>query len=180
MVHTRSGKKTASVEGIAYSIASEEEMDSPRSVRSQGQQAEDDVDPQMYAMFKEMMTKMLAEQAETSTEKTRVKQKAKDQTVKKVLKLSKKHIQYEDTSDESESVGGTDEEYEVWQALQRSSHRQGTTYKLKNQAMDDPIQIQLKEMAKKIKDLEARDKGKKVSTSKDFYKSITPVRYNQD
>ena len=43
MVHTRSGKKTTSVEGIAYSVASEEEMDSPRS---QGQQAEDDVDPQ--------------------------------------------------------------------------------------------------------------------------------------
>ena len=46
--------------------------------------------------------------------------------------------------------------------------------------MDDPVQIQLKEMAKKIKDLQACDKGKKVFTSKDFYKSITPVRNNQD
>ena len=55
MVHTRSGKKTTSVEGIAYSVASEEEMDSPRG---QDQQAEDDVDPQMYIMFKKMMTKI--------------------------------------------------------------------------------------------------------------------------
>ena len=117
MVYTRSGKKTTSVEGIAYSVASEEEMDSPRSVRSQGQQAEDDVDPQIYVVFKEMMTKMLTEQAEASTEKIQVKQRAKGRWTKKVLKLSKKHIQHEDTSDESESVVGTDEEYEVWQAF---------------------------------------------------------------
>ena len=83
MVQTRSGKKTAPVEGIAYSTASDEEMDSPRSGKNQGQQVEDDIDPQMYAMFKKMMTKMLAEQAEASTEKTQVKPKAKGHAVKK-------------------------------------------------------------------------------------------------
>ena len=81
MVHTRSGKKTTSVEGIAYSVTSEEEMDSPRG---QGQQAEDDVDLQMYIMFKKMMTKMLAEQAEASAEQTQNKQKDRGHTAKNV------------------------------------------------------------------------------------------------
>ena len=46
--------------------------------------------------------------------------------------------------------------------------------------MDDPVQIQLKEMAKMIKDLQAHDKGKKVFRSKDFHDGITSVRNNQD
>ena len=31
--------------------------------------------------------------------------------------------------------------------FQRSPHRQGIAYKLKSQAMDDPVQVQLKKMA---------------------------------
>ena len=51
-------------------------MDSPRSVRSQGQQPEDDgIDPQMYAMFQKMMNKMMSEQAGTSSEKNPFRQK---------------------------------------------------------------------------------------------------------
>ena len=64
MVQTRSEKKTAPVEGIVYSTASEEEIDS-LTVRAKvkGKQADDGIDPQIYAIFKKMMNKMLAEQA---------------------------------------------------------------------------------------------------------------------
>jgi len=133
MVHTRSGKKTTSVEGIAYSVASEEEMDSPRG---QGQQVEDDVDPQMYIMFKKMMTKMLAEQAEASTEQTQTKQKDRDHTARNV-KISKKQNRHEEMSDESESADDTDKEYENKQEFKRSTQGQGSAYKSKNQSVDD-------------------------------------------
>ena len=96
MVQTRSGKKTAPVEGMTHSTASEEEMGSPHSGRNQGQQVEDDIDPQMYIMFKKMMTKMLAEQAEASTEQTQIKQKAKGRAMKESSKAAKKSIQYAD------------------------------------------------------------------------------------
>ena len=168
MVHTRSGKKTTSVEGIAYSVASEEEMDSPRG---QGQQVEDDVDPQMYIMFKKMMTKMLAEQAEASTEQTQTKQKDRDHTARNV-KISKKQNRHEEMSDESESADDTDKEYENKQEFKRSTQGQGSAYKSKNQSVDDPTQSQLKDVMKIVKDLQTRDKGKRVFTSEDFYDGL--------
>ena len=157
MVHTRSEKKTSSVEGVAYSVASEEEMDSPRG---QGQQAEDDVDPQMYVMLKKMMSKMLAEQAEASAEQTQIKQKDRDHTAKNV-KIIKKQNRHEEMSDESESTNDTDKEYENKQEFKRSTQGQGSAYKSKNQSLDDPTQSQLKDVMKMVKDLQARDRGKK-------------------
>ena len=166
MVHTRSGKKTLSVEGVAYSAASEEEMDSPRSAKNQGQQVEDDIDPQMYVMFKKMMTRMLAEQAEASTE-----QKDKGHAAKNVKSI-KRQNRHEEVSDESESADDTDKEYETKHEFKRSTQGQGSAYKSKNQSVDDPTQSQLKDMMKMVKDLQARDKGKKVFTSEDFYDGL--------
>ena len=168
MVQTRSGKKTASVEGVAYSIASEEEMDSPRS---QGQQAEDDVDPQMYVMFKKMMNKMLAEQAEASAEQTQIKQKDRDYTAKN-MKIIKKQNRHEEMLDESESAYDTDKEYETKQEFKRSTQGQGSAYKSRNQSINDPTQPQLWDVVKMVKDLQARDQGKKVFTSEDFYDGL--------
>ena len=147
-------------------------MDSPRSGKNQGQQVEDDIDPQMYAMFKKMMSKMLAEQAEASTEQTQVKKKAKGRVVKKALKISKKHTQNADTTNEEESVEDTDEEFETQQAFRKSTQGQGSAHKFKDQSVNDSDQSQFRDMVRIVRDLQARDKGKKVFTSKDFYDGL--------
>ena len=143
-------------------------MDSPRG---QGLQAEDDVDPQMYVMFKKMMNKMLAEQAEASAEQTQIKQKDRDHTAKNV-KIIKKQNRHEEMSDESKSADDTDKEYETKQEFKRSTQGQRSAYKSRNQSVDDPTQPQLRDVIKMVKDLQARDKGKKVFTSEDFYDGL--------
>ena len=89
-------------------------MDPPGS---QDQQQEDDgIDPQMYAMFRKMMNKMMSEQAGTSAEKNPFREKFHGHKNKKA---SKKQVQPEEISDESESAEDTDEEYEVPLAFQK-------------------------------------------------------------
>ena len=75
-------------------------------------------------------------------------------------------------SDEAESVGDTDEEYETQQAVRKSTQGQGSAYKSRNQSINDPTQSQLKDVVKMVKDLQARDKGKRVFTSEDFYDGL--------
>ena len=94
-------------------------MDSPRSVRSQGQQEDDGIDPQMYAMFQKMMNKMMSEQAGTSSEKNPFRQKFHGHKAKKSIKTSKKQVQPEEISDGTESAEDTDEEYEVPPTFQK-------------------------------------------------------------
>jgi hypothetical protein len=113
----------------------------------------------MYAMFQKMMNKMMSEQAGTSSEKNPFS--LKDHATKKSTKSSKKHVQPEDTSEES--ADDTDEECEIIPEITR---------KPKVQAVTDPFQAQFKEMARVVKDLQARDMGKKVFTSEDFYDGL--------
>ena len=125
-------------------------MDSPRSVRSQGQQPKDDgIDPQMYAMFQ----KMMSEQAGTSSEKNPFRQKFHSHKDKKSIKTSKKHVQLEEISDEIESAKDTDEEYEVPPTFQKYGREQRRSHKLKSQVAEDPLQAQFKKMARVVKDL---------------------------
>ena len=87
-------------------------------------------------------------------------------------KNSKKQIQQEEISDESESEEDTDEAYEVPPAFQKQGRKQRRSRKSKDQVAEELLQTQFKEMAKVVKDLQARDKGKKVFTSEDFYDGL--------
>ena len=167
MVQTRSGKRTSAPQ---YSSTSEEEMGSPRSERSQEQQQEDDgIDPQMYAMFRKMMNKMMNEQPGTSSERNPFREKFHGQRDKRA---SRKQIQLEEISDGTDSTEDTDEEYEVPPVFQKRGREQRKSHRSKSQDAEKPLQAQFKEMARVVKDLQARDKGKKVFTSEDFYDGL--------
>ena len=92
--------------------------------------------------------------------------------MKKNVKITRKQNRHEETSDEAESAEDTDEEYETHQAFRRSTQRQGSAYKSGNQSVNDPTQPQLRDVMKMVKDLQARDKGKRVFTSEDFYDGL--------
>ena len=111
----------------------------------------------MYAIFQKMMTKMMSEQAGTSSDKDPFSQRIRDRGAKKATKSSKKNVQ--DILDEDD----TEEECEIIPEI---------THKTKVQAVTDHFQAQFKEMARVVKDLQARDKSKKVFTSEDFYDSL--------
>ena len=142
-------------------------MDHP--VNQDQQQEDDGIDPQMYAMFQKMMNKMMSEQAGTSVEKNPFREKFHGHKNKKA---SKKQVQLEEISDESESTEDTEEEYEVPPAFQKRGREQRKSRKSKNQVTEEPLQSQFREMARVVKDLQARDKGKKVFTSEDFYDGL--------
>ena len=121
---------------IIYSSASEGEMDSPRSVRSQGQQEDDGIDPQIYAMFQKMMKKMMSEQTSTSSDKNPFSQRIRGYAAKKSTKSSKKHVQArEHLRWRIESTENTEEECEIIQEATR---------KPKGQAVEDPLQDTVK------------------------------------
>ena len=66
MVQTRTGKETVP----QHSDSEVEGMDSPKSVRGQGQSKGDDIDPAMYGLFQKMMARMMSEQAEASLKRS--------------------------------------------------------------------------------------------------------------
>ena len=58
------------------------------------------------------------------------------------------------------------------QTFQKYGREQRGSRKSKSQVAEDPLQAQFREMARVVKDLQARDKGKKVFTSEDFYDGL--------
>ena len=79
-------------------------MSSPKSVRGQGQNRKDDIDPAMYDMFQKMMARMMSEQAEAKLKEAVPKSKLRKKPVKKQVRIIRKKIQSDTTSEESESV----------------------------------------------------------------------------
>ena len=132
-------------------------MNSPRSDKDQEQPEDDGIDPQMYAMFQKMMKRMMSEQAGASSDKNPFSQRIRDRAAKRSTKSSEENVQ--DTSDEDNTEG----ECEIIPEITR---------KPKAQTVTDPLQAQFREMARVVKDLQARDKGKKVFTSEDFYDGL--------
>ena len=104
MVQTRTGKETFQ----QYSDSEIEGMNSPRSSRGQSQDKGDDVDPVIYGLFQKMMAKMVSEQAEASLKKAVPKSKLKKKAVKKHVRIIKKKMQPDNTSEGTESE---EEEY---------------------------------------------------------------------
>ena len=99
MVQTRAGKETVP----QHSDSEAEGMDSPKSVRGQGQNKGDDIDPAMYGMFQKMMARMMSEQAEANLKEAVPKSKLKKKPVKKQVRIIRKKVQPDTTSEESES-----------------------------------------------------------------------------
>ena len=83
MVRTRTGKETVPQQ----SDSEGEEMNSIRSSKQQGQEAESNIDSATYKLFQKVMAKMMSEQAEENPGKIPSKNKAKG-------KVSKKQVQY--------------------------------------------------------------------------------------
>ena len=108
MVQTRAGKETAP----QHSDSEIEAMDSPKSVRGQSQSKGDDIDPAMYSLFQRMMARMMSEQAEAGQKKAAPKSKPKKKAVKKPVRIVRKKVQPDTTSEESESAEEESEEEE--------------------------------------------------------------------
>ena len=73
MVQTRTGKETVPQQ----SDSEAKEMNSSRSSRQRGQEAESNVDPATYKLFQRVIAKMISEQAEENPEKISSKNKIK-------------------------------------------------------------------------------------------------------
>ena len=108
MVQTRAGKETAP----QHSDSEVEATSSPKSVRGQNQNQTDDIDPAMYNLFKRMMARMMSEQAEASQKEVAPKSKPKKKAVKKPVRIVRKKVQPDTTSEETESVEEESEEEE--------------------------------------------------------------------
>ena len=113
MVQTRSGRKITSVQGISTHQLQKRKW-------THLDQSETKISKQWWCWPPDVCHVQRDDDQNDGQNKQKLVQKRsrssrrqKAKQLKKVLKLSKKHIQHEDTSDESESVGDTDEEYEV-------------------------------------------------------------------
>ena len=165
MVRTRTGKEIVPQQ----SDSEGEEMNSIRSSKQQGQEAESDIDPATYKLFQRVMAKMISEQAEENP----VKMTSKGKTEGKV---SKQQVQYGSTSESAEEDLEEEQPAYFHNPLYRpkkisEGHESASKAKIQTPA-GDPMHEQLREVARAIKDLQAQDKGKKIYTGADFYDGL--------
>ena len=167
MVQTRARRRAAQ----QRNNSEVEEMNSSRLSRKHDSD-EDDVDPTMYKIFQKMMAKMMPEQAEANSKKISSKTKVKRKPVKKHVRISKKKIKQDSTSEGTES-GGEDSEEEQFvfvpkhlRQVKKVAEEPESVNKPKDGVpAEDSVQI----LTKMVKDLQIRDKGKRVYTRQDFY-----------
>ena len=170
MVQTRTGKQTVQ----QHSDSEIEEMNSPRLSRGHGSEGEDDVDPAMYKIFQKMMSKMMSEQAGAGLKKASSKSKIKRKPIKRHVKISKQKVQHDNISEDSESA---EEDSRRRRATDmfipkhlRQSKRVGEEpVSVNKPKYGPPTEDLIQALTKIVKDLQIRDKGKKVYTRQDFY-----------
>ena len=152
-------------------------MDSPKSVRGQSQGKIDDIDPAMYSLFQRMMARMMSEQAEASLKKVVPKSKPKKKAVKKPVRIVRKKVQPDTTSEESESAEEESEEEEQF-VYHQNPPQQFVKIIAEPESVNKPIPVedpmheQMREMTRAIKDIQAKSKGKQTYSGEDFYNGL--------
>ena len=172
MVQTRAGKETAP----QHNDSEIEAMDSPKSVRGQNQNKGDDIDPAMYSLFQKMMSIMMSEQAEASQKKVVPKSKPKKKAVKKPVRIVRKKVQPDTTSENSESIEEESEEEQFvyhqnppQQFMKITAEPESVNKPI---PVEDPMHEQMREMTQAIKDIQAKSKGKQTYSGEDFYNDL--------
>ena len=127
----------------------------------------------MYDMFQKMMARMMSEQAEAKLKEAVPKSKLRKKPVKKQVRIIRKKVQPDTTSEESESVEEESEEEEqiVYkqnpprQSVKIAAEEPESVNKPKSGApAEDLMSKQMKEMNRAIKDIQAKGKGKQTYT----------------
>ena len=167
MVQTRAGRRAAQ----RHNDSEVEEINSSRLSRKHNSE-KDDVDPAMYKIFQKMMAKMMSEQAGASSKKTSSKSKTKGKPVKKHVRINKKRVQQDSTSEGTESAEEDSEEEQfvfipkhLRQPKKVTEEPESVNKPKDGVPTEDSVQV----LTKMVKDLQIRDKGKRVYTRQDFY-----------
>jgi hypothetical protein len=147
-------------------------MNSPRSSRERNQEVKSDVDPVIYKLFQKMMSKMASEQAEANPKKVSPQSKIRG----KPVKIGRKKVQHdsaselaEEDSEEEQSAFFQNPLYRPKKIIKEPESASKTNFQI---PVEDPIHQQVRKMIRMVKDLQARDKNKRVYTCKDFYDGL--------